>query len=62
MSKENHMEETYLTPKEAAYMMGVHKETVLRWIRAGLLKAQRKGTRLLFVPQSEVLRVRRDSR
>jgi excisionase family DNA binding protein len=59
MSKEKPMEETYLTPKEAAYQMGVHPMTLYGWIKNGLIKAERKGKRLLFIPRSEVLKVRR---
>lgn len=54
------MEETYLTPKEAAYQMKVSVDAVYDWIRDGYIKAVRRGKRLLFVPQSEVLRVRRE--
>ena len=59
MSKEKLMEETYLTPKEVAFQTDVHLDTVYRWIRDGLIKSVRKGKRLLFVPQSEVLKVKR---
>lgn len=59
IKEETKMEETYLTPKEAAFIMGVSQWTIYRWLKAGLIKGKRKGERLLFVPQSEVLRVKR---
>jgi excisionase family DNA binding protein len=53
------MEVVYLTPKEAAYQMGVCINTFRSWIRRGVIKAEKKGPRLLYVPRSEVLRVKR---
>lgn len=62
MTKEKDMEEVYLTPKEAAFRNGVSPDTMWRWIREGLVSAEKRGKRLLFVPQSEVLKVVRERR
>ena len=53
------MEEVYLTPKEAAYQMGVAVRTVYCWLKQGFIRGERKGPKFLFIPKSEVLRVKR---
>lgn len=52
-------EERNLVPKEFALEMGVSLKTVYHWIKDEYIKAQRRGPRLWFIPESEVLRVRR---
>jgi excisionase family DNA binding protein len=51
----------YLTPKEVAHQMKVDRKTVYNWIRAGVLKGERRG-KLWFVRESDVLKVRRAER
>jgi excisionase family DNA binding protein len=38
---------------EAGKILGVHKATVMRWIRNGKLKAKRKGSRWM-IPVSSI--------
>jgi excisionase family DNA binding protein len=41
-----------LTVEEVAELMGVHPETVRRWVRDGRLQAMRWGDRLRFKPEA----------
>jgi excisionase family DNA binding protein len=60
--KDKSMEDIYYTPKQAALKIGVSPITIYAWIKTGAIKAQRKGKRLLFIPQGEVLKVERGGR
>jgi excisionase family DNA binding protein len=50
--------ETYLTVEQAAQRLGIHEETVRRWLRSGKLRgnllSERAGYR---IPASEVERL-----
>lgn len=58
-------QETYLAPKEFALATGVCLKTVYHWLRGDpktgkpYLQAERRGPRLWFIPESELLRVKR---
>ena len=46
--------EEMLSPAEAARILGVHTETVRRYIRQGQLPAQHLGTRTLRIRRSDI--------
>lgn len=50
MSTEQHE----LSPAESAEYMGVNESTIRRWIRKGLLPAERVGPRLLRIKRSDL--------
>jgi putative resolvase len=44
--------------RRAAALLGVHEDTVRRWVKAGLVEASRIGPKLLRIPRSEIARLR----
>lgn len=43
-----------LSPAEAAEYLGVDDSTIRRWIRRGILAAERKGPRLIQIKRSDL--------
>jgi len=54
------MNKRYLAPKELAEMFGVTRDTVLDWIRRGVLKPMRLSRRTLRFDPDEVERALRN--
>ena len=48
-----------LSPEDVALELGIHRETVYRWIRAGRLAAARIGPRLWRVSPDDLERFKR---
>lgn len=46
----------WLTPREAAEILGVHRNTFLRYVSAGLIKVERFNARVMRVNSAEVKR------
>jgi len=44
------MREPLLTPREAAKLLAIHYDTILRWAKAGRIPFVRIGTRPKFKP------------
>ena len=55
------MEREWVTVQEMANAIEVSSQTVLNWIKAGHLEANRVGPRLLRIPRSEFERVMREA-
>ncbi len=47
------METKYLSPKAFAEVVGLHKNTVLRYIKEGKIKAYRLNRKVIRIPLSE---------
>lgn len=47
----------WLTPKQMATALQVHPNTVLNWVRGGLVQARRTPTGYWFVPEAELTRL-----
>lgn len=56
------MNDPSLGIKEAAAAIGVHPDTVSRWVRDGLLDAERRGPKVVKIKASEVERFKEDWR
>jgi excisionase family DNA binding protein len=46
-------EKNYATTKELARRWGVHRSTVVRWVHAGILQADRIGPKTIRIPLQE---------
>jgi excisionase family DNA binding protein len=49
-----------LTTVEVAQMLRVHRSTVTRYVRLGLLRSMRLPSGVIRIPRSEVERLRRE--
>lgn len=49
-----------LSVQDAAAILGVHEDTIRRWIADGFLAATRCGRRLIRIPRSEIARLRHE--
>jgi len=43
------------TPKEAAKHLKMSKSTIYAWIEAGILKATKRGPKLIWITREEIL-------
>lgn len=47
----------YMTTKEVANELEVSRATVCRWVRDGLIQANRLGKRIIKIPRTEIERL-----
>ena len=50
----------YLKCKEVAALLGVHQNTVMKWIRSGKLPAQRFGEKLWRIRREDIEKMGQD--
>lgn len=46
----------WLTPREAAEILGVHRNTLLKYVSSGLIKVERFNSRVMRINHAEVKR------
>lgn len=60
---QDHLPEPYLTTQEAATVLGVRRETVIRWLNSGHLKGFKLGGRKLWrISRQEIERFEKGER
>ncbi|MDR0476219.1 MAG: helix-turn-helix domain-containing protein [Treponema sp.] len=47
----------YLTYKDFADKIGVHKQTIYRWVKSGILRHIRFSSRIVLIPDTELDRL-----
>lgn len=56
ITKGETMEKKFYRPNEVAVMLGVHRNTIIRWVKSGKLKSSVIGESIL-IPASEIERL-----